>query len=535
MDFKSLAQRESNPNYKEIYELIGDAQPKAKKGVLDANPVRLSHSMGVIEKIKGKLYSEVKTHYARDNEKFMSLDEAKRAVKDDFFNVFSGNGTANDPGSYNAASVPMMMGPWDSTALYASGGIPQTIIDKKVNGVYSAPSRFISKDWDRSDLDTLAQYADSLGLHEKGKIAFQDSLIYGGATLVPCFNFDTPLTYEIPFRQLEKMITKDSLSYFWSADRWNQVVVPTWNVSVQDYLNPERFYVPIAGLGVSTSRTAVIKAKQLPYWAAIRQLGWCTSDMIGYTVSSLAYNMAVQAINMMCQQSSLLYTHIPLDGMLLQNGPDDVQAFVAKNNEALRAWSIFNPKTFNSFGEVKLLDRQYGGFGDLVRMLRHDIAARADLPESDIVSTQAKGFSDNTNEVTIKKAEVFQILGDRIAPAFKNITRALVLSCFGPDSKQAKLPNPTLTFTHPIVQSNDEKMKSGAVFFGMMKDGFDMGMKPGIALQLAKQFAPELDIPADLQKEIEAIEIPKEEPAGDENSGNKQSNARKRKGGGDGA
>lgn len=537
MDFKPLAKRETNPHYKAIFELIAEAQPSAKKGVLDSSPVEYSHTASQIDAIKGKLYSEVKTAYTRDGEKFMGLEEAKKAVKDDFFNLFTGNGTSQDTGTYNAANVPMMMGPWDSTALYSSGGIPQTIIDKKVNGVYSAPTHFAHKDWDRQELDDLGAYADSLGFRKEGSVALQDSLIYGGASLIPAFNFDNPLTYELPFNVLEsmKMIQKDSLSYFWTADRWNTVVVPNWNISVRDYLTPERFYIPIAGKNVHTSRMAVVKVKQLPYWAAIRQLGWCTSDMIGYTVSSLAYNMAVQAINMMCQQSSLLYTHIPLDGMLLQNGPDDVEQFITKNNEALRQWSIMNPKTFNSFGEVKILDRQYGGFDTLVMMLRQDIAARADLPESDIFSTQAKGFSDNTNEVTIKKAQVFETIGDRIAPAYKNVTRALVLSCFGPDSPQAKKPTPQLVFNHPIVQSNDEKMKSGAVFFGMMKDGFDMGMKPGIALQLAKQFAPELDIPADLQKEIEAIEIPKEEPKSDESAGNKAFNSRAKVGGGEDA
>jgi hypothetical protein len=546
MDYKALAKRTDNANYKEIFELIGESQPRAAKGVLDASPVEMSHSADVVEKIKGKLFAEVQTAHARDGSKTMTLAQAQSnavlklrkpltelGVKDDFFNVYSGAGTGNDPSTYNAADVPMMMGPWDSTALYSSGGIPKVIVDKKVNGVYSAPSRFTAPDWERSELDELGQYMDAMGLHAQGKIGLQDSLIYGGDMVVPAFDFDNALTYELPFYALERMIKKDSLQYLWTVDRWNCVVIPRWNVSVQDYLTPDKFYVPIAGKGVHTSRAAVIKVQQLPYWAAIRQLGWNTSDMVGYTSSCLAYNMAVQAMGMMMQQSSLLYMHTPLDGLLLQNGPDDLEAFIQANNEQLRNWSIFNPKTLNTTAEIKMLDRTYAGFTELVMAQRQDIAARADLPESDIFSTQAKGFSDNTNEVTIKKAQIFKTIGDSISPAYKNITRAGVLSLFGPDSKQAKLSTPKLAFEQPIVQSNDEKMKSGAVFFGMLKDGFDMGMKPGIAMELAKQFAPELDIPASLMAQINAIEIPEEPVASSETSGNKKANARKKKGGGE--
>jgi len=538
MDYKSLARKIDNPNYKSIFETIGKAQPRSLKSVEDGVPKAISHSTEEVDFIKGKLYDEVKTNYVKDGSQIVTFDEVRkqmgREVKDDFYNLFNGNGTNLDSSVYNRADVPMMLGPWDSTALYSSGGIPKVIVDKKVNGVYATTSKFSAPDWDIRALDDLAYYADEMGFNTQSKIGLQDSLIYGGSVVVPRFDFDNVLTYELPFQMLEPMIKKGSLKYFWSVDRWNCVVVPSWNVSVSDYLTPDKFYVPIAGLGVHTSRTAVIKTQQLPYWAAIRQLGWNTSDMVGYTVSALAYNMAIQAINMMCQQSSLMYAHIPLDGMLLQNGPDDVEAFVEKNNTSLRNWSIMNPKTFNNFGEIKLLDRQYSGFDNLVMMLRQDIAARADLPESDIFSTESKGFSDNTKEVTVKKAQVFKTIGDRISPAYKSITRSMVLSYFGPDSKEAKLSTPKLVLEQPIVQSNDEKMKSGAVFFGMLKDGFDMGMKPAVALELAKQFAPELDIPMGLQQDIEKIEIPEEEPKADANSGNKQANARKKKGGGDG-
>ena len=276
-----------------------------------------------------------------------------------------------------------------------------------------------------------------------------------------------------------------------------------------------------------------MKTQQLPYWAAIRQLGWNTSDFVGYGVSAMAYDMAIQAINMMCQQASLMYTHIPMDGMLLQNGPDDVQAFINANNNSMRNWSMQNPKTFNNFGEIKLLERTYTGFDQLVMMLRQDISARCDLPESDIFSTQAKGFSDNTSEVTIKKAEVFKTLGERLAPKYRNVIRAMVLSCFGPDSPQAKLGVPRQIFDSPIVQSNDEKMKSGAVFFGMLEAGKNIGMELKTSLELAKQFAPDLIISASLQKELEAVIAP--EPTGEksDNEGNKKSVARKKKGGGE--
>jgi len=547
MDYKTLARKTDNESYKEIFEIIGESQPRMAKGVLDAAPVQMSHSTVQIEKIKGVLYNEVLANYARDGSSFITLKDAEKnvrqkftksptgiiGVKDDFYNLFNGIGTSNDSSTYNMASVPMMMGPWDSTALYSAGGIQKIIVDKKVNGVYSAPTCFEQEDWKPDSLKKLAHYADGLGFRDQGRVALQDSLIYGGDVLVPAFDFDNALTYEMPWEQLEPRIKKDSLQYFWTVDRWNTVVIPTWNVSVADYLTPQKFYVPIAGVGVHTSRAAVIKTQQLPYWAAIRQLGWNTSDFVGYSVSALAYDMAIQAINMMCQQSSLMYTHVPLDGMLLQNGPDDVQSFIDANNNSMRNWSTAQPKTFNNFGEIKLLERNYAGFDQMVMMLRQDIAARCDLPESDIFSTQAKGFSDNTSEVTTKKAEVFRTMGERIAPRYKNVIKALVLSCFGPGSPESKLGTPRLVFDSPIVQSNDEKMKAGAVFFGMLEAGKNVGMELKTSLELAKQFAPDLVISSALQKELDAVVAP--EPAGEKSDmeANKKSVARKKKGGGE--
>jgi len=122
--------------------------------------------------------------------------------------------------------------------------------------------------------------------------AERDGLLYGGSILLPNFKNDTPLTYGMDIEGLlrNKIIDKNCITHFWSADRWNTVLVPDYDISAGDYLSPKNVFVPIAGKTINTQRAAILRPKQLPYWGTLMQMGWGISDMEGWIRSLLGCN-----------------------------------------------------------------------------------------------------------------------------------------------------------------------------------------------------------------------------------------------------
>ena len=96
--------------------------------------------------------------------------------------------------------------------------------------------------------------------------------------------------------------------------------------------------------------------------------------MKGVIRSLLAYKILVTAIPIMAQQMSLLVNVLPLDGMMAQNGPVAVKKFVHKNNRRLRSWSMLNPTTINSYGEIVPINRSFTDFDSLNMALRQDVS-----------------------------------------------------------------------------------------------------------------------------------------------------------------
>jgi hypothetical protein len=491
VDYTELAERlPEDSNQRKIFEIISTSP---SFNMISDSPEPSSHSTADIQEIQRLMYEDVKSGLIEDGT-YRSLD----MIKDSWFNNVSGIGTGIDPSSYNTADIPVSLMPMEATAYYASGGIAQTIIDKKSYGLLMNGYKFEGTGWTDDECAQIKEHADSKGFDRGLGDALRDGNIYGGGLLIPWFKGDTAITYRMTVDQLisKGIIAKDCIDYFWTADRWNSVLVPDYNISAKNYLMPDEFYIPIAGLGVRSERMAVLKPKKLPYWGTIRQMGWGISEMEGWINSLLGYEIMAESISTMFQQLSLMYHQIDLDGMLAQNGVDAVKAFADFNSREMANWSSVNPRTINSVGEIKVISRQYAGLMDLVTVKRQDLSAKSGIPESSLFHTQPGGvMNDNKDDITLKEAGVIQKVGNNIIPQLQNLVKILVYSTFGPDSEQAKKADTLrISFDSPTVITDTENSDLGTKFFGMLTNGVNAGLPIDMAVSIASKFVPSLEI-----------------------------------------
>ena len=506
-NFRSISNVTSG-NLKEIYEIIGS---KSVSGVFDGASRPASHTADEVEKIQSLLHNEVRLGMTKDGG-FKTLnqvqDEAKRFVNDSFYNLVNGIGTPADPGYYNSANIPISLTPNEATSFYASGGLPRTIIDKKVKGIFLNGHSFKGQGWEQSEIEELQKYSEKTNFAKALKDGIRDGLIYGGSGVIPAFKRDSMVSYQYDAKQLRRFIKKDSIDYFWTADRWNLVMVPNYNISAKDYLHPEYLYCPLAGQNVNTARMALIRPNELPYWGTLRQIGWGQSEFEGWIRSVLAYNVMMASIPIMSQQMSLLYHHIPLDGIMVQNGVDDGMKSIADQNaKSLRDWSMMNPKVINSLGEIKTVERNYAGYPELAMLLRQDISAKCRISESSIWYTQPQGFDNNTGDITIRDAETMQLLGNEMAPQIHPLVKMLVYSCFGPESPQAdKVDGLQICFDSPTVMTSEEKAKLGNSFASIIQTLTSSGAPLDSAAKIAQEFMTSVDVSDAMMEEFAAAQ-----------------------------
>lgn len=527
--FRAISESVTDQTFKEIYTILADRE-HATKSVLDSLDY-LPISYSEVSRIKALMFSKVRANMVADGASFSSLDEAieqstaysrqllreatpaprneSQFVKDGFYNPMTGVGVKGiDPGMWDSANTPVSLSPNEATSYYSSGGIPQIIIDKKSKGALLNGYHFESDSMSEADRNQLKEYAQSINFDQALEMAVRDGLVYGGAILYPHFKKDTPDTYCLPLNQLvdEGVIDKNCIDYFVTADRWNCLIVPNYDITARDYLTPDTFYIPIGGIRLASKRCAVIKPKKLPYWGALRQLGWGVSDFEGYIRSILSYKIIIASVPIMAQQMSLLVHEIPLDGIIAQNGPGSADAFADANSARMRNWSMLNPITINSFGKLTAINRSFAEYSDLIMSLRQDVSANCGIPESAIFHTLSKGFSDNTEEVTIKQSETIKNVNNSILPSVQPLVKILVYSCFGKDSDQAKVCDKVrLSFESPTVITNEEKGKLLEKFSNAINMITQSGAALSDSVKIAKCFIPEMNIPEDVMKRLEEV------------------------------
>lgn len=511
--FAEIADRCKDENFKKIYQIASD-KIDSQEGVSDSKRSPVSFSNSEVEEIKDLQYETVKANYVADGG-FKTVEDLKKEVtidtnkaiqsimKDGFYNPGSRIGTDVDVGNWGRPYEPLLVGPYDASAMYSSGGLTQIIIDKKSRGLCISGYEFTSGAMDSSELLELRDYAESLGFSSIIAQGARDSLLFGGSAIYPIFKGDNPVTTAMTFKQLmdTKLLKRGCIDYFAEADRWNMTVVPDYDLSAKDYLNPSTFLVPISGIEVNSDRASFIRTKPLPYWSAIRQLGWGASDITGWAKSLIGYEIMAMSLPIMCQQMSLLVHTLPLDGIIAQNGVKAAKAWQKENEREMRDWSILNPKAINSYGEISVVNRNYSGFDSLIDAIRKDVAAKSGLPESLLFYSMPNGiFNKSEDDVMLKQSETIKLIQQVVAPCVQKLIPILAISYFGCRGQKdlEKYQSIKISFDTPVVSNPQKKadvaLKMAQAIQLLYVTGFDKGQ----AVNIVSKVIGEVEMPSDM-------------------------------------
>ena len=237
-------------------------------------------------------------------------------------------------------------------------------------------------------------------------------------------------------------------------------------------------------------------------------MGWATSDFEGWIKDFEAYQIMKMSLPIMAQQSSLMYHSMPADGLIVENGPEYARKFFAENEKEMREWSMLHPRAINSVGEIKILDRTYSGYQELMKQAELGLCASSGVAESILFEEKATGLaSDNREDVTLKQSEMIRLLFNNVAPAFRNCIELLVCSCFGANSEQAALARKVrIKPDNGFVLSEMDKAQLGSTFTQMVGQLVAMGVPLSAAFKIAKKSVPSVDIDEETMKELGAGE-----------------------------
>jgi hypothetical protein len=496
--FKELSKNENlSKDYREIYRIISETYDE-NQGVRDSEK---AHKFSDIEFIRNKQYEIVKTNLIQEGieDSYYELSELKEKskldvkkliiqMKDGYYNDYTGIGTGLDPNSYSTSYIPISISPYEASAIYSSGGLAKNIIDKKTKGVLLNDYEFEGLEPD--DAKELKEYAQKKDFERH--IPLRDALVFGGSVLYPKFKKDNPFSYDYNLEELmrQRILDKDCIDYWISIDRWNCVHVPNYNITARDYLNPEFIYVPLGAQKVNTQRACLMKPYALPYWAAIQQLGWSTSDYIGYIKAIYDYEIMLSSLPIMFQQQSIMFTTLNLDAAMVMSGPDAVEEIVQANQERLRKANLLKPEAFNSAstaGDIKVIERNFSGFKEILGAMTQAISAKSCIPETVLFQLQSSGFSNNKEDILLKQSEVITMLANDTAPQLRNIIKILTISCFGANSLQAQ-KEVSIKFGSPVVSTDTEKSDIGVKLSQFISTCIASGISIDIAIKLSKQF-----------------------------------------------
>ena len=513
LDFETAAAGTKSQLFKQIYGILARGNTS---GSYTADGIgKRTHSISDIAEVKAVTWDHILAQRAASGEETQSIDEARKSLiftKDSFYNPMSRIGTGADPTTYSAATIPVAIGPFEATSIYSSGGIAEIIINKKAKGVTLNGYRFVSENkevWTEEKLELLRERLNETGFIDKLSDTMRDGFLYGGAVLYPVFKRDTgeSFAYDASTLLRNGLLHEGCIDRWVEIDRWNTVLVPEFNVTAADYMSAKSYYVPLSGIEVCTDRSAIIKPKRLPYWGAIRQMGWGVSDLEGYMRSILGYEMSIASIPLMAQQMSLLLYEMPLDTLFAQLGVDAVKKLMKENTEQMKEWSMANPKVLNAFGKVYTVNRQYTGYPDLMLTMRQDIAAQSGIPESVLFHTQPKGFSNNTEEVLLKESQTVKLAQQAILPSLEYIVPYAVLHAFGPDSQEARfIRDVHFSFDTPVVATDSERAETSARFSAAVNSLRQAGVPITAALNITQQFFRDIKISEEDMQLIKASE-----------------------------
>lgn len=504
MDVDKLA--ESNiPHVAKIFSIIRDSQVQNIAGD-SCTPIHLltpSQRQDIIDITQ----ETIEENYITAGITTQSLSEARDSIRfkilgDETINPVNRIGTLMDPSVYTRSTVPIMMGPSEVTNLYASGGLPAEIIDKKSRAMLTNGISFRThndKIWTNDKIESLEEAAESTGLNDFCADSICYTFIYGGAVLYPVFKEESPTSFHTPLKRLN--LEKGCIDRWCVVDRWNTTFVPSFLITEQDYITPETIYIAQTGIEVHSSRCAIMRPKPMPFWAVLYNMGWSPSDFCGWMRAYYGYDTMMQSLPIMAQQMSLILYKMPLDALNVTIGPDQVERLMKINEQKMAEWSALKPSAVNMIGDVEVVDRTYSGFEQFVGASKSNLAAQCGLPEPSLWHTPNKGFSDNTQESLLKSSETLQMHQKHIERSMNCIKDILIAHTFGADSEEYRNRDfLRITFNKPIISTEKDMAEVGARFAAAVSSFTQSGVSPDVGIELSRPFFPSVRVTDDMIK-----------------------------------
>ena len=229
-------------------------------------------------------------------------------------------------------------------------------------------------------------------------------------------------------------------------------------------------------------------------------LGWGISDMNGWYESVLNYMTVMSTIPTMINQMSILARTINVDGVLATEGELILDEVANQDTIRVRHSStVDDPINLDVIGNLQAIQRDFKEVPELMRLIRQDFCARANILEELILSSERGAFSsgDTTEGALEKQWEAIKYIHKDVARQLRYITYLMVIDALGVDRDVMRaLPYTTIEFDNPALTDAAKK----AEFFKKMTEGYFnevSGLMPaGDALALASAVG-ETDFPID--------------------------------------
>lgn len=419
-------------------------------------------------------------------------------------NATSGDGMPGVDPAHDLRIIPnVWISPGEANAIYSQKGIPELIIKKKSQSILINGVRIRNPYLKPDQLKKVSENMIRLELADHIAQATNWSLVYGGSLMFPMFRDDSPVSMHLNMKSLLKtgIVKKNCIDRFVTLDRWNVVHIPQWNPTAADFLSPKQYFIPFLGCDVSGDRCArVVTAPQAGYLGNIMTLGWGISDMNGWYESVLNYMTVMSTIPTMINQMSILARTINVDGVLATEGELILDEVAEQDTIRVRHSSnVDDPINLDVIGNLQAIQRDFKEVPELMRLIRQDFCARANIPEELILSSERGAFSsgDTTEGALEKQWEAIKYIHRDVARQLRYITYLVVIDALGVDREVMRaLPYTTIEFDNPALTDAAKKAK----FFKEMTEGYFnevSGLMPAHdALKIASDVG-ETDFPVD--------------------------------------
>jgi len=388
---------------------------------------------------------------------------AVRRVLDSFMSEY-GPGEVNPMPQFPGGVMPnLWINPTEAAGIYAGGGVPKCIIDKKAKAIAYNGVRIVNPKLSPAQVEEVNASAQRTGLAKSLSDATRDGLVYGGALLFPMFKADVPATMRMSVAQLARLgiVEKGSLDHYVVLDRNNAIHIPTWNPTAADFLDPRYYFIPYLGADVAGERCArVVPLPQAGYWGALMTMGWGMTDIQSWYAAVCNYEGVAQAVPTMIRQMSILVRTFNVDLANALNGSTSLRDIDVDSMQTVYEASNENPISMDTIGDIKAVERDFTAVAELTRIVRQDVGAKANLPEEQIWSSDRGAFSsgDQTDGVNERQWEGMKYIHTEIAARCKNIAMLEVINALGKSREVLQaLEDTSIEFLAPKIENAEKR------------------------------------------------------------------------------